>query len=132
MDRRVWELVAISVLSAFCGGLALALDHRLRRDDCMAGLRGLELRNDGPKYRFEMSRGFSSDSAESGYQRLFAHELQKSDMHPTPWLACDCMPGMKDSKLVSAHDFWKSEREPAEKRLRSGVPELSGYLRRSP
>src|SRR5258707_15435456 len=66
---------------------------------------------DGPKYRFEMSRGFSSDSAESGYQRLFAHELQKSDMHPTPWLACDCMPGMKDSKLVSAHDFWKSERE---------------------
>src|SRR5258708_11562139 len=53
---------------------------------------------DGPKYRFEMSRGFSSDSAESGSQRLFAHELQKSDMHPTPWLACDCMPGMKDSK----------------------------------
>src|SRR6266481_5389512 len=89
--------------------------------DCVAGLRGLELRNDGPKYRFEMSRGFSSDSAESGYQRLFAHELPKSDMHPTPWLACDCMPGMKDSKLVSAHDFWKSER------LRSGVPELSGY-----
>src|SRR5258707_4132398 len=87
---------------------------------------------DGPKYRFEMSRGFSSDSAESGYQRLFAHELQKSDMHPTPWLACDCMPGMKDSKLVSAHDFWKSEREPAEKRLRSAVPELSGYLMRSP
>src|SRR6478735_2358032 len=25
-------------------------------------------------------------------------------------LACDRMPGMKDSKLVSAHDFWKSER----------------------
>ena len=28
------------------------------RPDCLAGLRGLELRNDDPKYRFEMSRGF--------------------------------------------------------------------------
>ena len=27
IDRRVWELIVISVLSAFCGGLALALDH---------------------------------------------------------------------------------------------------------
>ena len=75
-----------------------------------------------------MSRGFPADSAESGYQRLFARELQKSDMHPTPWLACDCMPGMKDSKLVSAHDFWKSEREArlkAAPKRRAGTERLS-------
>jgi|RhiMetdeSRZDD1v2_1073273.scaffolds.fasta_scaffold125004_3 hypothetical protein len=66
------------------------------------------------------------------YQRLFAHELQKSDMHPTPWLACDCMPGMKDSKLVWPTTFGNRSEKPAKKRLRSGVPELSGYLRRSP
>src|SRR5260370_32641609 len=88
-----------------------------------------DLRNDGPKYRFEMSRGFSSDSAESGYQRLFAHQLQKSDMHPTPWLACDCMPGMKDSKLVSAHDFWKSEREPSSAARRGTISRSSDFSR---
>src|SRR5262249_13635766 len=70
-----------------CGDSPLRLDW-------LAGLRGLKLRNDDPKYRFEMSRGFPADSAESGYQRLFARELQKSDMHPTTWLACDCLPGM--------------------------------------
>jgi hypothetical protein len=29
MDRRVRELVLISLLAAFCGGLAWALDHEL-------------------------------------------------------------------------------------------------------
>jgi hypothetical protein len=29
MDQRVRELVLISVLAAFCGGLAWALDHEL-------------------------------------------------------------------------------------------------------
>jgi hypothetical protein len=45
-------------------------------------------------------------------ETIRARELQKSDMHPTSWLACDCMPGMEDSKPVSAHDFGNRSEQP--------------------
>jgi len=44
--------------------------HGPQRPDWLAGLRGLELRNDGPKYRFEMSRGFSAIQPKLGREGL--------------------------------------------------------------
>jgi hypothetical protein len=44
--------------------------HGPQRRDWLAGLRGLELRNDGPKYRFEMSRGFSAIQPKLGREGL--------------------------------------------------------------
>jgi len=44
--------------------------HGPQRRDWLAGLRGLELRNDGPKYRFEMSRGFPAIQPKLGREGL--------------------------------------------------------------
>ncbi len=51
-------------------GQTLASKYDSWRPDWLAGLRGLELRNDGPKYRFEMSRGFSAIQPKLGREGL--------------------------------------------------------------
>src|SRR5271166_2617932 len=48
-----------------------------RRDDCMAGVRGLELRYPNTSYIFEMSMITVVGSAETRQQRLFAFELRR-------------------------------------------------------
>jgi hypothetical protein len=61
------------------------LEITLQRPDCLAGVRGLELRYPGTRYVFEMSMITRAGSAEARQHRLFAFELRRQGHAARPF-----------------------------------------------